>query len=53
MTEQHPPLPEYDAEADTWASWWLAHAAIGERVRAGEIELPAMFRQRVGGERAP
>jgi hypothetical protein len=38
------PLTVAELERDLWASWWLAHAAIGEQVRAGERELPAMFR---------
>lgn len=45
-TPPRDPLPEYDAERDLWASWWLAHQAIGEDVRAGRRELPDMFRPR-------
>jgi hypothetical protein len=36
---------EYDAERDTWASWWDAHYAIGEMVKAGR-PLPEMFKER-------
>jgi hypothetical protein len=41
-----PDLPEDWLEADTWASWWAAHRAIAEQVRAGERELPELFRPR-------
>lgn len=42
------PPPEYDAERDCWASWWLAHQVIGEDVRAGRREMPDMFKAREG-----
>ena len=38
------PLTAAELEADLWASWWLAHQAIGEQVRAGLRELPECFR---------
>jgi len=43
---EHAPLSEAELEADTWASWWLAHRVIGEEVRTGRRELPEFFKSR-------
>jgi len=42
-------LPEDWLERDMWASWWEAHRAIGEAVRAGR-PLPELFVPREEGE---
>jgi hypothetical protein len=41
--QKPPPLTSDELERDCWASWWLAHAEIGEAVRAGLRPLPALF----------
>ena len=45
MSEALPELPEDWMERDLWASWWDAHRAIGEQVRAGRV-LPELFVRR-------
>ena len=42
------PLPENWAELDSARSYFEAVREIGRRVKAGEIELPEMFREREG-----
>jgi hypothetical protein len=49
MSERAPLTPE-ELERDCWASWWLAHAEIGEQVRRGERDLPALFVPREAAE---
>jgi hypothetical protein len=47
-----PDLPPDWQDADTWASWWLAHRIIGERVKAG-APVPPFFRSSKDSEGGP
>ena len=46
MTTEHEPLPDNWEELDYVGSYYEGMREIGRRVKAGEMELPDMFRPR-------